>query len=158
GAFNAALEALPPTLADTLKGWLKAHPKALARNYNNPAGPASRDPRPDVEPVRGALPGGRVRDEGESSREALRRRSAERREQAARAAATPMTRSGRPRPGSAWAGEAEGRAWRLKPVKGDEHRRGTYQLVGKILLAISRSVAPARCEAPRGLRSGKRRR
>ncbi|MEM0223910.1 MAG: hypothetical protein QXJ99_05900, partial [Thermofilum sp.] len=56
------------------------------------------------------------------------------------------------------AGEAEGRAWRLKPVKGDEHRRGTYQLVGKILLAISRSVAPARCEAPRGLRSGKRRR
>ncbi|MEM0494704.1 MAG: zinc ribbon domain-containing protein [Thermofilum sp.] len=83
GAFNAALEALPPTLADTLKGWLKAHPKALARNYNNPAGPASRDPRPDVEPVRGALPGGRVRDEGESSREALRRRGAERREQAA---------------------------------------------------------------------------
>ncbi|MEM4791249.1 MAG: zinc ribbon domain-containing protein, partial [Thermofilum sp.] len=83
GAFNAALEALPPTLADTLKGWLKAHPKALARNYNNPAGPASRDPRPDVEPVRGALPGGRVCDEGESSREALRRRSAERREQAA---------------------------------------------------------------------------
>ncbi|MEM3892378.1 MAG: hypothetical protein QXR12_00335, partial [Thermofilum sp.] len=83
GAFNAALVVLPPTLADTLKGWLKAHPKALARNYNNPAGPASRDPRPDVEPVRGALPGGRARDEGESSREALRRRSAERREQAA---------------------------------------------------------------------------
>ncbi|MEM0494173.1 MAG: hypothetical protein QXU72_02755 [Thermofilum sp.] len=97
GAFNAALEALPPTLADTLRKWLRAHPKALARNYANPAGakataelnrralegPASRDPRPDVEPVRGALPGGRVRDEGESSREALRRRGAERREQAA---------------------------------------------------------------------------
>ncbi|MEM0376985.1 MAG: hypothetical protein QXI90_04340 [Thermofilum sp.] len=66
GAFNAGLEALPPTLADTLKGWLKAHPKALARNYNNPAGPASRDPRPDVEPVRGALPGGpRARRGGE---------------------------------------------------------------------------------------------
>ncbi|MEM4563000.1 MAG: hypothetical protein QXI55_03675 [Thermofilum sp.] len=64
GAFNAALVVLPPTLADTLKGWLRSHPKALARNYNNPAGPASRDPRPDVEPVRGALPGGRVREEG----------------------------------------------------------------------------------------------
>ncbi|MEM0335016.1 MAG: hypothetical protein QXT33_01215 [Thermofilum sp.] len=64
GAFNAALVVLPPTLADTLKGWLRSHPKALARNYNNPAGPASRDPRPDVEPVRGALPGGRAREEG----------------------------------------------------------------------------------------------
>ena len=35
GAFNTALEALPPPLADELRKWLKAHPKALARNYGN---------------------------------------------------------------------------------------------------------------------------
>ncbi|MEM4853104.1 MAG: zinc ribbon domain-containing protein, partial [Thermofilum sp.] len=98
GAFNAALEALPPLLADELRKWLKAHPKALAPNYGNKPSrsegnrraqpprrraPLPGDTRPDVESVRGALPGGRARDEGESSREALRRRSAERREQAA---------------------------------------------------------------------------
>ena len=95
GSFNAILKALPPALAQELRGWLRSHPKALARNYANPAGakataelnrlrgapllgtPSGRAQRP------GALLGGRVRDEGESSREALRRRSAERREQAA---------------------------------------------------------------------------
>ncbi|MEM2275094.1 MAG: zinc ribbon domain-containing protein [Thermofilum sp.] len=35
GAFNAALVVLPPLLADELRKWLKAHPKALARNYGN---------------------------------------------------------------------------------------------------------------------------
>ncbi|MEM3981292.1 MAG: zinc ribbon domain-containing protein, partial [Thermofilum sp.] len=80
GAFNAALVVLPPLLADALKGWLKAHPKALAPNYGNKPSqsPASRDTRPDVEPVRGALPGGCAREEGVSPREALRRRGAER--------------------------------------------------------------------------------
>ncbi|MEM1630740.1 MAG: hypothetical protein QXX83_01280 [Thermofilum sp.] len=109
GAFNAALVVLPPTLADTLKGWLRSHPKALARNYGNkpsrsegsrraqpPSSPASRDPRPDVEPVRGALPGGRVREEGVSSREALRRRGAERREQAATSGRPHDARPGHP--------------------------------------------------------------
>ncbi|MEM4900205.1 MAG: hypothetical protein QXM99_07345, partial [Thermofilum sp.] len=50
GAFNAALEALPPLLAEELRGWLRNHPKALAPNFNNrPNGnkpgqsPASRD-------------------------------------------------------------------------------------------------------------------
>ncbi|MEM4444607.1 MAG: zinc ribbon domain-containing protein [Thermofilum sp.] len=94
GAFNAALEALPPLLADALKGWLCSHPKALARNYANPAAARAaaelnrlRAPLPGTpsgRPARsGALPGGRARDEGVSSREALRRRGAERREQAA---------------------------------------------------------------------------
>ncbi|MEM4665878.1 MAG: zinc ribbon domain-containing protein [Thermofilum sp.] len=98
GAFNAGLEALPPPLADELRKWLKAHPKALAANYgNNPSqrgqpqssaaapskSPASRDTRRAGSTRSGALPGGRARDEGVSSREALRRRGAERREQAA---------------------------------------------------------------------------
>ncbi|MEM1632440.1 MAG: hypothetical protein QXX83_09960 [Thermofilum sp.] len=111
-SFTAALRVLPPTLADELRKWLKAHPKALAPNYGNkpsrsegnrraqpPSSPASRDPRPDVEPVRGALPGGRARDEGVSSREALRRRGAERREQAATSGRPHDARPGLPRGG-----------------------------------------------------------
>ncbi|MEM4886094.1 MAG: zinc ribbon domain-containing protein, partial [Thermofilum sp.] len=42
-AFNTALRVLPPTLADELRKWLKAHPKALAPNYANPA--AARQPQ-----------------------------------------------------------------------------------------------------------------
>ncbi|MEM4667220.1 MAG: hypothetical protein QW498_07985 [Thermofilum sp.] len=57
-SFTAALRVLPPTLADELRKWLKAHPKALAPNYGNKPsrseataelnrraleGPASRD-------------------------------------------------------------------------------------------------------------------
>ncbi|MEM0377451.1 MAG: zinc ribbon domain-containing protein, partial [Thermofilum sp.] len=37
-SFTAALETLPPPLAEELRKWLRAHPKALARNYANPAG------------------------------------------------------------------------------------------------------------------------
>jgi len=64
GAFNAGLKVLPPTLAEELRKWLKAHPRALAPNFNNPQpqaaanrgnppnhgsppGPTSRDTRPD---------------------------------------------------------------------------------------------------------------
>ncbi|MEM4899606.1 MAG: hypothetical protein QXM99_04260, partial [Thermofilum sp.] len=44
-SFTAALVVLSPTLADMLRKWLKAHPKALAPNYGNKPGqsPASRD-------------------------------------------------------------------------------------------------------------------
>ncbi|MEM3982179.1 MAG: hypothetical protein QXM71_05650 [Thermofilum sp.] len=49
-SFRAALKALPPVLAEELRKWLRAHPKALAPNFNNrPNGnkpgqsPASRD-------------------------------------------------------------------------------------------------------------------
>ncbi|MEM2187490.1 MAG: hypothetical protein QW407_06975 [Thermofilaceae archaeon] len=96
-SFRAGLTALPPALADTLRGWLKAHPKALARNYGNKPSrrpqrgqpqssaapsksPASRDPYRAGSTRSGALQGARARDEGESSREAHRRRCAERRE------------------------------------------------------------------------------
>ncbi|MEM4853177.1 MAG: hypothetical protein QXQ60_06400, partial [Thermofilum sp.] len=100
GAFNAALEALPPPLADALKGWLRSHPKALARNYNNPAGPASRDP------LRAASPsGGRSRGAARAKRgqDPARRRSGDGRRGAGEQAATrrpaPMTRPGLPRGG-----------------------------------------------------------
>ncbi|MEM4790669.1 MAG: zinc ribbon domain-containing protein [Thermofilum sp.] len=63
-AFNTALRVLPPTLADELRKWLKAHPKALAPNYANPAAarqpqssasksPTSRDTCRAGQPVRG---------------------------------------------------------------------------------------------------------
>ncbi|MEM2245912.1 MAG: hypothetical protein QXU91_05575, partial [Thermofilum sp.] len=56
-SFTAALRVLPPTLADTLKGWLKAHPKALARNYNNPAGLSEGSRRAQLPRLRAPLPG-----------------------------------------------------------------------------------------------------
>ncbi|MEM0495030.1 MAG: hypothetical protein QXU72_07230 [Thermofilum sp.] len=103
GAFNAGLEALPPLLADELRKWLKAHPKALAPNYGNkpsqsprfpghppgrrarsggaPGGPRAR--RGDVTPPAGAPATGA---EGRASRLPTRRPA-------------PMTRPGLPRGG-----------------------------------------------------------
>ncbi|MEM4885627.1 MAG: zinc ribbon domain-containing protein, partial [Thermofilum sp.] len=54
GAFNTALEALPPPLAEELRKWLKAHPKALARNYANPAGAKAAA---ELNRLRAPLPG-----------------------------------------------------------------------------------------------------
>ncbi|MEM4444907.1 MAG: zinc ribbon domain-containing protein [Thermofilum sp.] len=55
GAFNAGLEALPPLLAEELRKWLRSHPKALARNYNNPAGRGKGNRRAQLR--RAPLPG-----------------------------------------------------------------------------------------------------
>ncbi|MEM4900024.1 MAG: zinc ribbon domain-containing protein, partial [Thermofilum sp.] len=63
GAFNAGLEALPPPLADELRKWLKAHPKALAPNYGNKPSRSegnrrAQPPRPRGPRFPGHLPGG----------------------------------------------------------------------------------------------------
>ncbi|MEM4852516.1 MAG: zinc ribbon domain-containing protein [Thermofilum sp.] len=54
GAFNAGLEALPPLLAEELRKWLRSHPKALARNYANPAGAKAAA---ELNRLRAPLPG-----------------------------------------------------------------------------------------------------
>ncbi|MEM2275138.1 MAG: hypothetical protein QXD46_07215 [Thermofilum sp.] len=62
-SFTAALRVLPPTLADELRKWLKAHPKALAPNYGNKPSRSegsrrAQPPRPRGPRFPGHLPGG----------------------------------------------------------------------------------------------------
>ncbi|MEM1517107.1 MAG: hypothetical protein QXW88_06255, partial [Thermofilum sp.] len=62
-SFTAALRVLPPPLADELRKWLKAHPKALARNYGNKPSRSegsrrAQPPRPRGPRFPGHLPGG----------------------------------------------------------------------------------------------------
>ncbi|MEM1631582.1 MAG: hypothetical protein QXX83_05585 [Thermofilum sp.] len=80
-SFTAALEALPPLLADTLRKWLKAHPKALAPNFNNPQpqaaarATAEHNRRAREQSRRAPLPGtpaGRASPSGGRSRGAAR--------------------------------------------------------------------------------------